>query len=33
MYDTAVQQEKQWAKYLFREGSMIGLNDKLIEAS
>ena len=30
MYDTAVQQEKQWAKYLFREGSMIGLNDILL---
>ena len=30
MYDTAVQQEKQWAKYLFREGSMIGLNDVLL---
>ena len=30
MYDTAVQQEKEWAKYLFREGSMIGLNDKLL---
>jgi ribonucleoside-diphosphate reductase beta chain len=30
MYDVAVQQEKQWAKYLFREGSMIGLNDVLL---
>jgi len=30
MYDTAVQQEKQWAKYLFRDGSMIGLNDVLL---
>ena len=30
MYDVAVQQEKQWAKYLFREGSMIGLNDILL---
>ena len=30
MYDIAVQQEKEWAKYLFREGSMIGLNDKLL---
>jgi|TARA_B100001093_G_scaffold251377_1_gene240763 ribonucleoside-diphosphate reductase beta chain len=30
MYDTAVQQEKEWAKYLFREGSMIGLNDTLL---
>ena len=30
MYDVAVQQEKQWAKYLFRDGSMIGLNDVLL---
>ena len=30
MYNTAVEQEKDWAKYLFREGSMIGLNDKLL---
>ena len=30
MYDIAVQQEKEWAKYLFREGSMIGLNDILL---
>ena len=27
MYDDAVQQEKDWAKYLFDKGSMIGLND------
>jgi len=30
MYNVAVEQEKDWAKYLFREGSMIGLNDKLL---
>ena len=30
MYDIAVQEEKAWATYLFREGSMIGLNDKLL---
>ena len=30
MYDTAVQQEKDWAKYLFNHGSMIGLNDTLL---
>jgi ribonucleotide reductase beta subunit family protein with ferritin-like domain len=30
MYDIAVQQEKAWATYLFKEGSMIGLNDKLL---
>jgi len=30
MYDTAVKQEKDWAKYLFNQGSMIGLNDTLL---
>ena len=30
MYDQAVQQEKDWAKYLFKEGSMIGLKDTLL---
>ena len=30
MYDDAVQQEKDWATYLFDKGSMIGLNDKLL---
>jgi len=30
MYDEAVQQEKNWATYLFKQGSMIGLNDKLL---
>ena len=30
MYDIAVQQEKEWAKYLFNQGSMIGLNDTLL---
>ena len=30
MYNVAVEQEKDWTKYLFREGSMIGLNDKLL---
>jgi len=30
MYNVAVEQEKDWAKYLFKEGSMIGLNDKLL---
>ena len=30
MYDEAVQQEKDWAKYLFEKGSMIGLNDTLL---
>ena len=30
MYNIAVQQEKEWAKYLFNHGSMIGLNDTLL---
>jgi ribonucleoside-diphosphate reductase beta chain len=30
MYESAVDQEKKWAKYLFREGSMIGLNEQLL---
>jgi ribonucleoside-diphosphate reductase beta chain len=30
MYNIAVQQEKDWAKYLFKDGSMIGLNDTLL---
>ena len=30
MYADAVQQEKDWANYLFKDGSMIGLNDKLL---
>jgi ribonucleoside-diphosphate reductase beta chain len=30
MYNTAVEQEKEWAKYLFKDGSMIGLNDILL---
>lgn len=31
MYIDAVEQEKQWADYLFREGSMIGLNAQLLK--
>ena len=31
MYDTAVQQEKDWAEYLFKEGSMIGLNAEILK--
>ena len=27
-FRSAVDQEKQWADYLFRDGSMIGLNEK-----
>ncbi len=31
MFDRAVQEEKKWADYLFRDGSMIGLNDTLLQ--
>jgi ribonucleoside-diphosphate reductase beta chain len=31
MFVDAVEQEKQWAQYLFKDGSMIGLNAKLLE--
>ena len=30
MFDSAIQQEKDWARYLFRDGSMIGLNEQLL---
>jgi ribonucleoside-diphosphate reductase beta chain len=30
LYDRAVNEEKRWAEYLFKDGSMIGLNDKLL---
>jgi ribonucleotide reductase beta subunit family protein with ferritin-like domain len=30
MYDDAVKSEKQWATYLFSQGSMIGLSEKLL---
>jgi ribonucleoside-diphosphate reductase beta chain len=30
MYLDAVQQEKDWAKYLFKDGSIIGLNEELL---
>ena len=30
MYEAAVDQEKDWAKYLFKDGSMIGLNQQLL---
>ena len=29
-FETAVNEEKAWAEYLFKDGSMIGLNDKLL---
>ena len=31
MFDRAVNEEKRWADYLFKDGSMIGLNDKLLQ--
>ncbi len=31
MFDRAVNEEKTWADYLFKDGSMIGLNDKLLQ--
>lgn len=30
MFKGAIEQEKDWAKYLFKDGSMIGLNEKLL---
>ena len=30
MFKKAVDEEKEWAQYLFKDGSMIGLNDKLL---
>ena len=30
MFRKAVNEEKEWAQYLFKDGSMIGLNDKLL---
>jgi ribonucleoside-diphosphate reductase beta chain len=30
MYESAVAQEKAWAHYLFKDGSMIGLNEQLL---
>ena len=31
MFDNCVNEEKRWADYLFKDGSMIGLNDKLLQ--
>jgi ribonucleoside-diphosphate reductase beta chain len=31
MFTESVAQEKEWARYLFKDGSMIGLNAKLLE--
>ena len=30
LYIKVIQQEKEWAQYLFKDGSMIGLNEKLL---
>jgi ribonucleoside-diphosphate reductase beta chain len=30
MFRRAVDEERMWAEYLFKDGSMIGLNDKLL---
>jgi ribonucleoside-diphosphate reductase beta chain len=30
MFKKAVQEEQNWSRYLFKDGSMIGLNDKLL---
>tara|TARA_R100000963_G_C4613377_1_gene83061 strand:- start:151 stop:879 length:729 start_codon:yes stop_codon:yes gene_type:complete len=30
MYDDAVKEEKRWVEYLFKDGSMVGLNAKLL---
>ena len=29
-FENTVNEEKRWAEYLFKEGSMIGLNEKLL---
>jgi len=31
MFERCVNEEKSWADYLFKDGSMIGLNDKLLQ--
>ena len=30
MYEDAVEQEKEWAEFLFKDGSMIGLSTQLL---
>ena len=32
MFSTCVEEEKNWAEYLFKDGSMIGLNAKLLDS-
>ena len=31
MFRDCVDEEKEWAEYLFKDGSIIGLNDKLLQ--
>ena len=31
MFQNSVEEEKSWAEYLFKDGSIIGLNDKLLQ--
>ena len=31
MFRKCVQEENEWAEYLFKDGSIIGLNDKLLQ--
>ena len=31
MFKKCVEEEKEWAEYLFKDGSIIGLNDKLLQ--
>ena len=31
MFNDCVEEEKEWAEYLFKDGSIIGLNDKLLQ--
>jgi ribonucleotide reductase beta subunit family protein with ferritin-like domain len=31
MFERAVDEEKRWASYLFKDGSMLGLNEKLLQ--
>jgi len=31
MFDKCVNEEKKWADYLFKDGTMIGLNEKLLQ--
>lgn len=30
IYDTIIAQEKEWCKYLFKDGQMLGLNEKIL---